>query len=108
MWVLAGLMTHRSSTDDVVSAALRIYKDGQRHEALRAVAAVFVAKHGSFTRRKELFDNYGSSGSTYLQTSVLYGARYFQREMRRAAIKAWSGQSGTHGLVGQSISGLSG
>ena len=107
MWVLAALMTHSKSTDDVVSSALKIYKNGQGHEALRAVAAIFVAKHGSFTRQKELFDNYGLSGSTYLQTSVLYGARYFQKTSRRAALKAWSGQSSTHVLVGQSISTLS-
>lgn len=106
MWILASLMTPEKSTDDVVSAALRIYKDGQRHEALRAVAAVFVAKHGTFMRKKELSDNYGISGSTYLQTSVLYGARYFQSAARRAAVKSWAGQSTTHSLVAKGIEGL--
>src|SRR5207245_2123178 len=99
MWILAALMTPDTSEDDIVSSALKIYKDGQRHEALRAVAAVFVAKHGTFPRQKELIDSYGASGSTYLQTSVLYGARYFQRATRRAVIKSWSGQSTTHSLV---------
>ena len=106
MWILASLMTPDVSHDDTVSGALKIYRDGQRHEALRAVAAIFTAKHGSFTRQKELADNYTLSGSTYLQTAVLYGARYFQSEIRRAAVKSWAGQSPTHSLVAKAIEGL--
>jgi hypothetical protein len=106
MWILASLMTPDRNADSVVSAAMKIYKDGQRHEALRAVAAVFVAKHGTFPRQKELIDNYGISGSTYLQTAVLYGARYFKGATRKSAIKSWSGQSTTHSLVAKAIEGL--
>jgi hypothetical protein len=58
MWILASLMTPDTSEDDIVASALKIYRDGQRHEALRAVAAIFVAKHGSFTRKKELADDF--------------------------------------------------
>ena len=106
MWLLASLMTPSQNPDIVVSEAMRIYKDGQRHEALRAVAAIFIAKHGAFTRQKELIDNYGVSGSTYLQTAVLYGARYFKGATRRSAVKSWSGQSTTHSLVAKAIEGL--
>ncbi len=106
MWILASLMTPEKSVDGIVSAALRIYKDGRRHEALRAVAAIFVAKHGTFPRQKELSDNYNISGSTYLQTAVLYGARYFNTPTRRASIKSWSGQSTTHLLVAKAIEGI--
>ncbi len=107
MWILASLMTPESSDDSTVSAALKIFRDGQRHEALRAVAAIYTAKHGSFTRQKELADDYSLTGSTYLQTAVLYGARYFQTAQRRAAIKSWSGQSSTHTLVAKGIQNLS-
>ena len=103
MWILASLMTPDTSEDDIVASALRIYRDGQRHEALRAVAAIFTAKHGSFTRKKELADDYNLSGSIYLQTAVLYGARYFQSAQRRAALKSWSSQTGTHSLVAKGI-----
>jgi hypothetical protein len=106
MWVLASLMTPDQSIDSVVATALRIYKDGSRHEGLRAVGAIFVAKHGAFSRQKELIDSYGISGSTYLQTAVLYGARYFTGATRRSAIKSWSGQSTTHSLVAKAIEGL--
>jgi hypothetical protein len=107
MWILASLMTPETSEDDIVASALRIYRDGQRHEALRAVAAIFIAKHGSFTRKKQLADDYNLSGSTYLQTAVLYGARYFQGAQRRTAIKSWSSQTGTHTLVAKAIEHLS-
>jgi hypothetical protein len=103
MWIFAALMTPNTSDNQTVARALKLYKDGQRHEGLRAVAAIFVAKHGAFARQKELCDNYGLSGSTYLQTSILYGARYFQKAMRRASVKSWSGQSTTHSLVAKSI-----
>jgi len=106
MWILASLMTPDTSEDDIVASALRIYRDGQRHEALRAVAAIFTAKHGSFTRKKELADDYNLSGSIYLQTAVLYGARYFQSAQRRAALKSWSSQTGTHSLVAKGIESL--
>jgi hypothetical protein len=106
IWVLASLLTPDRSSDALASAALKIYKDGQCHEALRAVAAIFAAKHGSFSRKKELIDNYGVSGSTYLQTAVLYGARYLTGATRAAAIKAWSGQTTTHSLVAKAIEGL--
>lgn len=105
MWILASLMTPETSSDDTVASALRIYRDGQRHEALRAVAAIFTAKHGTFTRQKELADDYSLSGSTYLQTAVLYGARYFQSAQRRAALKSWSSQTSTHSLVAKGIEG---
>jgi hypothetical protein len=107
MWVLASLMTPNQSNDIIVNTALKIYKDGLRHEALRAVAAIFVAKHGTFLRQKELVDSYNISGSTYLQTAVLYGTRYFKGATRRSAIKAWSGQSTTHSLVAKAVEGLS-
>ncbi len=103
MWILAALLTAEKRDEDVVSLALKFYKEGRMHEALRAVAAVVVAKHGTFSRQKELFDNYGISGSTYLQTAVLYGSRYFQKDMRSAARKSWSGHSPTHALVAESI-----
>jgi retron-type reverse transcriptase len=106
MWILASLMTPDHSEDEIVAWALKTYKDGQRHEALRAVAAIFTAKHGAFARKKELADEYNISGSIYLQTAVLYGARYFQSAQRRAVLKSWSSQTGTHSLVAKSIEGL--
>ena len=106
MWVFAALMRWRKVTDEVIRTALKTYNDGARHEALRAVAGILAAKHGSFTRQKELADNYGNTGSPYLQTAVLYAARYFQKALRRASLKAWSAHTQYHSLVAKSISGL--
>ena len=105
IWLLAALLTCSTVSDEIVRVALGIYRDGRKHEALRAVAAILVAKHGSFTRRKELADNYGLAGSIYLQTALLYGARYFSRQSRTTAIKAWSGHSSTHRLLAAGIGG---
>jgi Reverse transcriptase (RNA-dependent DNA polymerase) len=106
MWVFAALMRWKKTTDEVVRIALKTYNDGSRHEGLRAVAAILTAKHGSFTRQKQLVDNYGNTGSAYLQAAVLYATRYFQKELRRSSVKSWSAHTATHSLVAKSISGL--
>ena len=106
MWIFAALMRWKKVSDEVIRAALRTYTDGVRHEALRAVAAILAAKHGSFTRQKQLADSYGHTSSTYLQTAVLYAARYFQNALRRASVKSWSAHSQTHAFVAKSISTL--
>ena len=106
MWILAALLSAEQADDNLVLTALRIFRDGYSHEALRAVAAIFVAKHGAFTRKKELADSYGQSGSQYIQTAVLYGARYMNSEMRRTSLKSWGGHSAAHRLVAASISQL--
>jgi hypothetical protein len=106
MWVFAALMRWGKVGDDVIRLALRTYNDGARHEALRAVAGIVAAKHGTFTRQKELFDSYGATGSTYLQTAILYATRYFQRDLRRTAVKSWSAHTETHRLVAESIADL--
>jgi hypothetical protein len=103
MWIFAALIRCDKAADTVIRVALKAYADGARHEALRAVAAIMAAKHGSFTRQKELADNYGATGSPYLQTAVLYSARYFQKQLRRSSLKAWSAHSQIHSLVAKSI-----
>ena len=99
-------MRWKKASDEVIRTALKTYNDGTRHEALRTVAAILTAKHGSFTRQKQLADNYGNTGSAYPQTAVLYATRYFQRELRRSSVKSWSAHTPTHSLVAKSISGL--
>jgi hypothetical protein len=103
MWIFAAMIRNDKTTDGVIRVALRTYADGARHEALRAVAAITAARHGSFGRQKELADNYGATGSPYLQTAVLYSARYFQKQLRRSSVKAWSAHSQIHQLVAKSI-----
>ena len=103
MWIFAAMIRSDKTTDGVIRVALRTYADGARHEALRAVAAITAARHGSFSRHKELADNYGATGSPYLQTAVLYSARYFQKQLRRSSVKAWSAHSQIHQLVAKSI-----
>jgi hypothetical protein len=108
MWIFAALMRWERSTSDVVRASIQICNDGARHEALRAVAGILAAKHGSFTRQKELSDNYGNAGSIYLQTALLYATRYFQPALRRGSLKLWSGHSQTHSLIAESVKKMGG
>jgi len=54
MWALAALSQLAKAEDNSVKIATTVLKDGDRHETLRAVAAVFVGRFGDHQRRKAL------------------------------------------------------
>jgi hypothetical protein len=107
MWIFAGLLRCDSATDALVKYALGLVRGAGVHEALKAVAAIFVGKFGSFTRRKSLMSEYGGTGSPYVQSAILYASRYFPANDRRNAITNWSGHSQLHQLVADAISARS-
>ena len=51
MWVLAALMQRGKGSDSAVTSAWRILDDGRRHDAVRAVAALFVGRFGPHDMR---------------------------------------------------------
>jgi hypothetical protein len=44
MWVIAALMQRKKGSGDAVASAWSILEGGLRHDALRAVAAIFVGR----------------------------------------------------------------
>jgi hypothetical protein len=44
MWVIAALISRKPDADQPVAACLRILRDGDCHDALRAVAAIYVGR----------------------------------------------------------------
>lgn len=72
MWVLGALLQRKVKyTDDVVRTALTIFNDGKRHEAVRAIAAIFVGAHGDIVRRRAL------AGACATVTEYVQAAIYF-------------------------------
>lgn len=94
MWVLAALSQLEKASDELVKTANVILRDGAKHEALRAVAAIYVGRYGDHSRRKALVSYY-SSVSSYIQAAIYFSSRGWPGAERANAKASW----GSHGLL---------
>lgn len=94
MWTLATLLQLPEAEDEGVKVAMSILKAGDRHEALRAVAAIFVGRFGDHSRRKALAAYYGSV-TPYIQTAIYFSSRRWPGVERSNAKATW----GSHGVL---------
>lgn len=92
MWILAALSQVTKAEDAAVKVALNLLKDANRHEALRAVAAIYVGRFGDHARRKSLIAAYPSV-SQYIQAAIYFSSRRWQSAERNTAKASW----GSHG-----------
>jgi hypothetical protein len=98
LWVLAALSQRTTVSNDAVKAAMEILRDAHLHEALRAVAAIFVGRFGDHARRTELGAIYGSVAN-YIQSAIYYSSRSWRGVERRNAKANWSGHGPLHNLL---------
>jgi hypothetical protein len=92
MWILAALMQKKPANETPIKVALKILKDATRHDALRAVAAIYVGRFGDHARRKNLFSLYPSV-SSYIQAAIYFSSRTWPAVERSNAKASW----GAHG-----------
>ncbi len=76
MWALAALVQVKPADDEPVKVALSLLKDANKHDALGAVAAVYVGRYGEHARRKALIAIYPSVAS-YIQAAIYFSSRYW-------------------------------
>ena len=86
MWVLAALSQAEAADDAAVKPALELLRDANRHDALRAVAAIYVGRFGDHTRRRALASIYGSV-SSYIQATIYYSSVWWP-SVERSTSKA--------------------
>ena len=98
MWVLAALTQAASSDDGSVKSALTLLNDANRHDALRAIAAIYVGRFGDHTRRKALNKIYPNV-STYIQSAIYFSSREWPKVERQNAKANWGGHSDLHSLI---------
>jgi hypothetical protein len=98
MWLLAGLAQQKKGEDTVVKAALDVLKSADSHDALRAVAAIYVGRFGDHTRRTALRSLY-SSVSNYVQAAIFYSSQKWPSAERATAKASWSGHGVLHELL---------
>jgi hypothetical protein len=102
MWILAVLTPHTDSAPKILRRCSAMLGDSRYHEALRALAAIYIAKFGDHRRRIALFSEFASIGHPYIQAAMLYGSRYFRGVEKRNAIAAWGSHSEVNTLIAES------
>jgi hypothetical protein len=98
IWVLAALSQVEQSNDAAVKVALDLVRNPKGHDALRAVAAVYVGRFGDHTRRKALMSIDGSV-SNYIQAAIYYSSRTWPGVERATAKASWSAHGQLHRLI---------
>lgn len=103
MWILAALSQVKKADDATVKVALAVLKNANMHDALRAVAAIYVGRFGDHTRRKALISFYGSV-SDYIQAAIYYSSRRWPGVERSNAKASWGGHGPLHSLLTTAMS----
>ena len=98
MWVLAALVRVKPIDDRGVRMALDLLEDANRHEALRAVAAIYVGRYGDMVRRRRLVSVY-STVSSYIQAAIYYSTRYWPKTERSTAKANWGAHEPLNALI---------
>ena len=98
MWILAALSQATVSDDSSVKAALDILKDANRHDSLRATAAIYVGRFGDHSRRKALISIY-SAVSANIQAAIYFSSRSWPSVERTNAKASWGAHSPLHALL---------
>jgi len=94
MWVLAALLQIQPNNNEATKIAAKILKDANRHDALRAVAAIYISRYGDLDRRKALTTLYPNV-SSYIQSAIYYSSRYWHGVEKSNAKANW----GNHGAL---------
>jgi hypothetical protein len=98
MWVLAALLQAKEEAVGGAKAALDVFQDASRHEALRAAAAIYVGRFGDHGRRKSLRTMYPSS-SPYIQAAIYFSSRTWPTAERLTASNSWGAHSPLNQLL---------
>lgn len=102
MWIIATLMQASEASNRAVKVAMSLLSDANRHDALRAVAAMFVGKFGDHDRRKALFGIY-KSVSEYVQLAIYFSSRNWPAVERKNARDSWGGHGQLHKIMSKAL-----
>jgi Reverse transcriptase (RNA-dependent DNA polymerase) len=98
MWILAALSQARDHKDAGVKLAFTFFQDANRHDALRAVAAIFVGRFGDHARRKTLMAAYASV-SQNIQAAIYFSSRRWPVAERNTAKATWASHTRLNSLI---------
>ena len=102
IWVLAALMSAEPLGDGPIKLTMDLLKDANSHDALRAVAAIYIGRHGDLVRRKALSAIYPSV-SSYVQVAIYFSSRNWPGVERSNAKANWGGNGPLNQLLTTAI-----
>lgn len=99
MWVFASLLSGPKLSDETLKVAVKVYKDKNAHEALRATAAMLIGRFGNHSRRKQLISSYADCGSIFVQSAIYFASQSFSQVERQNAKTSWGNQNDLNRLL---------
>jgi hypothetical protein len=103
MYLLGALMGAAKIDRNTVNAALRLLAESTVGQEVRALAAIFAARHGTPQQRRTVRLSYEKESSAYVRAAILYASRHFTGTERKICTKAWGGHSITNALIGHAL-----
>ena len=103
MFLLAVLLKARTVGRPAVIAALQQLQNQRVAKEVRAMAAIFAARHGTATQKRAVRTSYEDEPSDYVRSAILYSARYLTPADRRTCKRAWGGHGSVNALISKSI-----
>lgn len=98
MWILAALSQVEAADENSVKVAFNVFKDPLRHDALRAVAAIYVGRFGDHSRRIALGKSYASV-SDYVKAAIYFSSRNWTGVERGNAKGNWGAQGSLNSML---------
>lgn len=98
MWVLAALMQADGPVNGAVKNSLALLESGERHNTLRASAAIYAGRFGDHATRIKLGRLY-SGLPAYIQLAIYYSSRGWPLAEKRTAKSSWGDHSPLHTLL---------
>lgn len=103
MYVMASLMNAEAISREACNTALQWLQSTVVTIEARALAALFVARHGNPKQKRAVRLAYENEPSDYVRGAQLYASRYFTTAERRTCRRAWGGHSTLNALISQAL-----
>jgi retron-type reverse transcriptase len=103
MYILGALTSAKSISKETVNTALRMLQQTQVGQEVRALAAIFAARHGTPQQRRSVRLSYEGEPSAYVRAAILYASRHFTVTERKICIKAWGAHNTTNRLISHAL-----
>ncbi len=103
IFLLAALMRARGIGRPAVVAAVQWLQNPHVSREARAMAAIFVARHGGPTQKRAVRTWYESEQSDYVRSAILYSSRYLSAVERKTCKRAWGGHGPVNALISSAL-----